>query len=129
MATTEPITATAITAPIIAYNSVLDIPEDAVKIVSRLIFFPLTVMLPDDGDTVYPDTEPIEYEYVPFAAVNVIVLVVEDSVVPLNVTDHDVPDGRPDSVNVTVYLTKGNDTDLETDPPFTVKEPEDGDGE
>jgi hypothetical protein len=52
-----------------------------------------------------------------------------DDVCPVKFTYHDVPDGRPDSVNVTVYLTKGNDTDLETDPPFTVKEPEDGDGE
>ena len=52
----------------------------------------------------YPDTEPIEYEYVPLTAMNDIELVVEDKVVPLNVADHDVPGERPVSLNVTVYL-------------------------
>jgi len=61
-------------------------------------------MLPDDGDTEYPDTLLTVYEYVPFGKENVIVPDVDDSLVPLSVTDHDVPDGRPDSVNVTVYL-------------------------
>ncbi len=61
-------------------------------------------MLPDDGDTEYPDTLLTVYEYVPFGSVNVIVPDVDDSLVPLSVTDHDVPDGNPDSVNVTVYL-------------------------
>jgi len=37
--------------------------------------------------------------------VNVMLLVVEDFVEPLNVTDHCVPAGRPDSVNVTVYVS------------------------
>ena len=63
-------------------------------------------MLPDEGDTEYPDTPLTVYEYVPFGSVNVIVSVVDDSLVPLSVTDHDVPDGRPDSAKVTVYLTK-----------------------
>ena len=35
---------------------------------------------------------------------NVMLLAVEDLVEPLNVTDHCVPAGRPDSVNVTVYV-------------------------
>ena len=30
--------------------------------------------------------------------------VVDDSVVPLKVTDHDDPEGSPDSVNVTLYF-------------------------
>ena len=38
---------------------------------------------------------------------NATVLVVEDSVCPLSVALHDVPDGRPDSVNVTVYVEGG----------------------
>jgi len=29
-------------------------------------------------------------------------------VVPLKAIDHDVPDGRPDSVNFTVYVTRLN---------------------
>jgi hypothetical protein len=41
---------------------------------------------------------------VPFAIFeNAILFDVEVSVLPLNVTDQDVPDGNPDSVNVTVY--------------------------
>jgi len=43
-------------------------------------------------------------EYVPLGTVNVIEDDVDDNVDPLNVTDHDVPDCRPDSVNVTEYL-------------------------
>ena len=39
-----------------------------------------------------------------------------------------MPDGRPDSVNVTVYLTRENATDSETEAPSTAREPEDGEG-
>ena len=92
------------------------------------ILLPLTVIEPDDGDTEYPGTLPTVYEYVPLGKENVIVFVVDDSVVPKRVTDHDVPDGKPDSVNDTAYLTSENETNLETEPPFTGKEPEDGDG-
>ena len=65
---------------------------------------PLTDMEPDDDDTEYPDTLLTVYEYVPFGSVNVIVPDVDDSLVPLSVTDHDVPDGRPDSIKVIIYL-------------------------
>ncbi len=58
-------------------------------------------MEPEDFDMLYPDTLPIVYEYVPFESENVIVFVLEDNVVPLKVTDHDVPDWEPDSVKVT----------------------------
>ena len=44
------------------------------------------------------------YEYDPLIEVNVMRPVVDELVVPLNVVDHDVPDGRPDSENVIVYL-------------------------
>ncbi len=64
------------------------------------ILFPFTVTDPVELDIVYPDIDPIVYEYVPLGSVKVIVDVVEDCVDPLSVTDHDVPDGRPDSVNV-----------------------------
>ena len=40
----------------------------------------------------------------PLGFENEIVFVVDDSVFPFNVTDHEVPDGRPDSVNVTAYI-------------------------
>ena len=43
------------------------------------------------------------YEYVPFNAKKDIALVVDDNVAPFRVTDHEVPDGRPDSLNNTVY--------------------------
>ena len=61
-------------------------------------------MVPEDGDAVYPDIEPMVYEYFPFGTENVIVSVVDFSVVPFNVTDHNVPDGRPDSMNITEYF-------------------------
>lgn len=88
----------------------LDIPDgvgDLLISVNEIVFdilAPLTDIEPDDGETEYPDTLLTVYEYIPFGSVNVIVLDVDDSLVPLKVTDHDVPDGRPDSVNVTVYL-------------------------
>ena len=58
-----------------------------------------TIKVPDEGDDVYPFTLPTTNEYVSlFWTTNVIVLEVDDSVVPLTVTYHDVPDGRPPSV-------------------------------
>ena len=79
-------------------------------------------MVPENGDTVYPETEPIEYEYVPFGTENVIVFVVEDSVVPFSVIDHEVPDGRPDSVNVIEYflMTCGDVEIILTVPEFQL---------
>jgi hypothetical protein len=46
----------------------------------------------------------------------------------LRFTYHIVPDGRPDSVKVTPNSSM-NDIDFETELPFTVKDPEDGEGE
>jgi len=89
-----------------------DIPDDGCfasgdvdeNVILIGILFPFTVTDPFKLDAVYPDTDPMEYEYVPFGTENVIVSVVDDSVVPFKVTDHVVPDGRPDSVNVTEYV-------------------------
>ena len=109
IANTPPIAATTATAPIIPYSSVLDMPDGGVDLlmgVNETVFdalAPLTDMEPDDDDTEYPDTLLTVYEYVPFGKENVIVPDVDDSLVPLSVTDHDVPDGNPDSVNVTEY--------------------------
>ena len=90
------------------------------------MLFPLTDIDPDDGDDVYPDIGPILYAYVPFGSVNVIVLFVDVSVVPFNVTDHDVPDANPVSVNATVYVTRLNVIETFTFAPFTVNVPVDG---
>ena len=98
------------------------------NVMDSVTFFPLTVRVPEDEDMLYPEILPIEYEYVPFGKEKVIVFVVEDNVVPLKVTDHDVPEERPDSVKVTVYLTSENDTDFEAETPLTVREPEDNNG-
>jgi hypothetical protein len=46
----------------------------------------------------------MENEYVPYGSVNVIELAVEDFIVPLSVTDHNVLDGSPDSMNIIVYV-------------------------
>ena len=56
---------------------------------------------PEDGETEYPVTEPMVYEYVPFGTEKDVLVPVEDWVLPLKVTDQDVPLARPDSVNVT----------------------------
>ena len=100
------------------------------NVIPIFTFAPFTVMVPEDCDVVYPLTEPIEYEYVPFGTENVIVFAAENSVVPFSVTDHGVPDGNPFSVNVTVYVFTGtgvNVTAIFTFAPFTVMVPEDGD--
>ena len=47
------------------------------------------------------------YEYDPLIEVNAMMSVVDELVVPLNVVDHNVPDGNPDSENVIVYLLTG----------------------
>ena len=75
----------------------------AVKVMGTVCARPETPIDPDAGVAVYPVTEPTVYGYVPFASVNTIAVVVEDRVVPLRVTDQDVPLGRPASVNLTVY--------------------------
>ena len=97
------------------------------KVTDCVAFIPFTVMEPEDFDTLYPDMLPMVYEYVPLGREKVIVFVVDDSVVPFKVIDHDVPEERPDSVNVTVYnFTKL--TDLDAVKPATETEPEDADG-
>jgi hypothetical protein len=74
---------------------------------------------------------PTVYEYVPFASVNTIEVVLEDRVVPFRVTDHEVPDERPDSVKVTAKVaadTAANAMASETAAPLTTALPEAGFG-
>ena len=78
---------------------------------------PVTEIEPDEGDTEYPETGDTVYEKVPFGTVNVIVSDADISVVPLKVTDHDVPKGRPVSLKVIAYL-------LTVDRTFSVKDVE-----
>ena len=71
-------------------------------------------------------------EYVPLGSVNEIVLLLDVSVLLFNVTDQEVPDGNPDSANVTEYVftdTGVNVIASFTLAPFTVTVPEDGDTE
>ena len=105
-----PIAPTARVPPTIPYSSMLEIPWDdlltvdvALKVTSFKYLLPLTIMEPDTVDTEYPVTLLTLYEYDPLGSENEIVSVVEDSFFPLSVTDHEVPDGRPDSENVIVY--------------------------
>jgi hypothetical protein len=61
--------------------------------------------------------------------VNVIELPLESAVDPFSVTDHDVPEGRPVSVNVTEYSPAGIGVNViarVTPAPFTGTSPEDG---
>ena len=89
---------------------------------------PFTVIVPEEGEAVWPVTAPIVKAYVPLASENVIVLSVEVWVVPPRVTDQEVPVGRPVSVNVTEYVTCVNTIDRLTAAPFTVIVPEAGEG-
>ena len=74
------------------------------NVIARFTFAPLTFIFPKEGDAEYPGTDPIVYEYVPFGTKNVFVSVVEFYIAPFKVTDQNLPDGRPDSVNVTAYI-------------------------
>ena len=106
-----------------------DVTVTGENVINSFTFAPFTVSDPEDGDIVYPDTAPMEYEYVPLGSENEIVFVVDDSVFPFNVTDQDVPDGRPVSVNVTEYLTWVKVIATFTFAPLTVTELEYGDAE
>jgi hypothetical protein len=62
---------------------------------------PFTVTVPEEGKALYPFTDPTVYAYPPSVSLKVMVLPVEVSVWAFSVTDHDVPPGRPVSVNHT----------------------------
>jgi hypothetical protein len=47
----------------------------------------------------------------------------DDDSAPLRVTFHVAPEGRPVSVNVTVYVTSEKVIDCETGAPLTVNDP------
>ena len=65
---------------------------------------PLIVAVPEDGDIAYPDIDPMEYEYVPSGSVNDMDDDAVETEFPLTTIDHEVPDGNPDSVNVSEYV-------------------------
>jgi hypothetical protein len=101
----------------------------AVKVIGTDCAAPATFTDPDAGFAVYPVTLPTVYAYVPFASVNAMVLVVEDSAFPARVTDHEVPDGRPDSEKVTAYVAADVDENAivcVTSAPLTDTLPEAG---
>ena len=103
--------------------------EFAVNVTDWPTVAPLTAMDPDGGLALYPAADPTVYEYVPFAAMKRISVVVDDCVAPLNVTDQLVPNGNPLSVNVTAYVvafTEENETASRTGPPDTVRLPDAG---
>src|SRR5207244_12595019 len=80
----------------------------------------LPLIVPEGGLAVYPVTASTEYGYAPFASENVIDEPVELLVVPARVTDQEVQEGRPVSVNVTEYVTCVNAIDWLTAAPSTV---------
>ena len=115
------------------YCSVLGLPDDGVDLLlgENVIVFetlwPLTDIEPDGTEIEYPDTLSTVNEYVPLDKKNVIAEGADVPFVPFfALMYHAVPDGRPVSLKVTVYLTSENFTALETEAPFTVSDPEDG---
>ena len=100
-----------------------------VKVVATVTGAPFTVELPlyAPDEMCQPGTFAIDHPYVPLGSANAIVEVVELAAAPFNVTDQDVPEGSPVSVNVTAYVTwvKARVGSL-TAAPFTVTDPEYG---
>lgn len=78
-----------------------------VNVTFWVTFFPLMDIEPLDVVRLYPETLEIVYEYVPLTAVKSILSVVDDSEVPLNVTDHEVPEVSPDSTKLAPYCFWG----------------------
>jgi hypothetical protein len=73
------------------------------NVIALFTFAPFIVMLPEEGDIVYPFILPIVNEYDPFGSLNVIVSVEEELDCPfVRFTYHVVPVGNPLSVNVNV---------------------------
>ena len=132
IASTAPITAAITTIAIIM--QIRQLVEDGGGVVELTVIGMIkegcvVFMEPVELEVLQPDGREMEQEYVPQGSWNVIVLLVDVSVVPFKVTDQDVPDGRPDSVNVTVKVIWENVIDCETGEPLTVNDPEDGFGE
>ena len=90
------------------------------RIVTEL---PDTVTVPLDGLARYPLGPNTAYEYAPFGSEYAIVLpVVYSATFPI-ATAHELPDGNPVSVNVTLYTVSTNVTETVTGAPFTVTLP------
>ena len=104
--------------------------EIAEKLTVRVTLEPLTATNPPSGLVSYPVRVPTAKEY-PAELFRrfwkTILVLVDELVVPLNVTDHVDPLGRPDSTNVTEYLAGGrgvNETYWVKSAPFTTTVPE-----
>ena len=90
----------------------------------KLTLRPFTVKLPKDGDTTYDETEPILYEYIPLGSVNVMLFVVDDTMLPFRVIFHAVPRGNPVSVNVMVKVARLKVIDSDKEAPLMLNDPE-----
>ena len=125
--TTPTATTMAIIAPDIPIISIVLSPEEGERV--NFMFFatfaPFTENVPEPFVMEYPDTLETVYEQVPLTMLNVMVVLLELEVNPLKVMFQCVPLERPVSVNVTVYWTFEKETCLETEVPFTVKNPGD----
>ena len=91
------------------YSSVLDMPDDGgdflmgENVTAFDTLAPLTDIEPDDGETEYPDTLLVAYEYVPFVRENEydVPVIAPESMPLLRLTYHVAPDESPPSSNVT----------------------------
>ena len=93
---------------------------NAIEIVTEL---PDTVTVPLDGLARYPLGPNTENEYVPFGSSNPMLPPAEYSPVLPIATAHELPDGNPVSVNVTLYTVSTNVTETVTGAPFTATLP------
>jgi hypothetical protein len=105
------------------------VPErcEAVKSIVSETAAPFTSIVPEVGLVVYPEIDPISKGRLPLRSVNSIEVEDETSNVLSRVTVHEVPDGKPDSSNVTTYTPgpgmREKETSRPNGPPVTVTLP------
>ena len=121
-----PISAIATTAPTIEYSSMAVIDDEGedglLNLTDIAILYPLTVKLPEVLFAEQPDAPDIVQLTDPFVRENeyVDVVIAPDFIPFERFTYHAVPEGNPDSENVTVYFQKEYAIDTDSEDPFTM---------
>ena len=84
-----------------------EVDQGGLKSMVCLVLSPLTVIVPEGGDTSNPDGWLTVKRYVPFDSENGMSGWTDVTVVPFIVTDHDVPLLSPFSLKITGYCAAG----------------------
>lgn len=100
------------------------------KAIASVTLAPFTVMVPEEGDDMWPDILPTVNPYDPLGSLKTTEDVEDDLSVPLIETFQVAPNGRPDSMKVTSYVIPAlteNVMPIDRDEPLTATVPEEGD--